>query len=657
MRHVRHLFSLLSFVLCFCGPCLLAADGDAEDYEPPPEGYEERHYSISTLVTNTTDFNQYDGYQGSSGNSTPLTEDQIADIVKTCVAPESWTRRGPARMQTTAGDLIVLQKKEVHAEIAKVLAWLHDGAAAPFRGTVVVSALKPETLKRIADGGGTLSSADLLKALDEAGADAMTEIVELRGQEGQRVVANATDRQQYIADFDVSGAVYDPQMRSVSTGLLASAEAMRLPDCTAAMVTLSVDTSQKPTMEKAQIEVDALTAAIDPNAAVDKKEPAKAAIAPFKSKLSIDLPSQAQGGLRTSLLVPRGVFVLAGTFDLSLASGKADRRAVFVRATIGNEGVPTLQGVSGLKEGETFRLYPTASLSNVIPDFPGPVFLGLPSLTGAADVGVSSAASPAASPFDASKAASVAVPVFKAQVMFNEKVRKNKIVDVKGPMVFTRLNNEDHAKLQKTFSDSVQRRAMLRIRAVALAVSPEAHRKLLLDDTASFDAAAVEALVGGVGAQLLTDSVLSMLPEQRVHIFAGQKKNVVSKYEISGDSYDPSVYSILERGYVLDFKTRMHGDEPKGEVEMRFQAIPAAAGNDRTTLEAMAVNSGANANIVVGLHAELDRLKMGIISVKGNSSIAAGKFVLAGSAKMPATTDGKADPRQVLLFLRLDAGK
>lgn len=642
---------LAAFVAC-CSSVNWAGEepAEADEYEPPPEGYEERYYPVTSLLATAQDF--YHGGERINDPFAPpqsLTAENVIEAIKHAVAPESWTRRGPARIQAIGGQLVILHKQEAHAEIGKVLAWLAQGIAAPCRITIVAAALKPETLKKFA-AAGTVSPADLFRALDDAGEGASVETVELRGVEGQRVAVNGTDRQSYVADYDVSGAVFDPVMRTVSSGLLANARGFRSPDGKSARVDLEVSTDGAMTMDKAQIAIDG---GLGPAPEGEKKDIAAAKI---KGALKLDLPSQATGTLATTLTVPRGMFAFAGSLDLSRTGG--GKAAVFVRASIGDEGVPTLTGVGGLKEKESFRLYPTLALSCALTDKFSYSHLIIPQLSGPIDVGTSQGAGTGgamASPFMSTPM--VALPVFKAKQMFAEKVRRNKLVEPMGTVLFTRLTEEDHAKMLKTLADDFQRRVSpVLLRAVAVAVPAAAYRKLALGETDVFDAAAVETLATGAGAQLLTDSWLALAREQRAHVYAGQQRSILSDYEISGDSYDPVVRTMLDRGYIFDARARSSVDEKKVELEFRFHQIPAASGGERTVVESFAVNCGASATILLSLRADLDRPKAGVVAVKGNASVPLGKLVLAGAAQMPPGADGKPDGRQMLLFVGAEAG-
>lgn len=663
-----HTGFLLGLFLALTAPIparALEQGEDQEAYEPPPEGYEERTYDLTTLLSATTDFKEGSLTAACSpfacAAQPVLSGQDVMDVIKICVEPESWGRRGPARMSVDERkSLVVLQKKEAQAEIVKVLQWIRLGIVAPFRATIVVAALKPEVLKQAAEGAGTLTPDELMKALDAAGEAARAEVIELVGREGQSVISSGREKRGYIRDYDVSGAVLDPVMGVVETGLRAQAVGFRAPDCKNVHLDLAIQLDRDLTMEQAQLGVDGVMigqtvmqegADEGEEKKDDKKEAPRvqhAANARLKKSFKLDLPRRTTGGLHASLTVPQGVFALAGTLDLGMVNGgkAGERLAVFVRAAVGNGQIPVLQGVSGLKEGESFKLYPLLAGLRTVADYPGPDF----SIAGPEDQ--SGQAGGAANPFVAAPpAALVTSAMAKAKLMFVEKVRKNKIVEFLGPLAFTRLKEDDHQKFLHAQMEALRRNAPMRVRAVALAVAPESARKILLKEDGTWDAAALQALAAEPATQVLADTALSLAAGQRSHVFAGREKAAITDYEISGDAYDPVVHESLEHGYVLDLKAQFSGEPQVADVELRFLAVPGEVTAERRVLDSLSVNTGANVDMVLGIKADLDVLKRGLVTVKGNVSVVPGSFAFAGAAHMPALPDGKPDPRQAVVFL------
>jgi hypothetical protein len=663
MRHGRSVI-LAALALSVAG-AWQAATLRAQDDAPPPNGFEERSYNIADLTRRPASLSMEDQAEF---DREPLDAQDVVEIVKTAVAPDTWIENGLARIWADSGRLMVVQKKEVHDEIAKVLAWLRESAVPPFHATIVATTLKPEALKKFADEAGPIAPAVLLKAIEDAGDAAHTEFVELNGAEGQRIQVSGTERQRYIGDYDVAGAVYDPVMRTAVDGLRIHASGLRMPDGKSVHVDLRVALGQDTQIETATIGISGTSMEptppepFEPGKEKDKKDAKKpnAAGVNFEKQLKLHLPVQTAGGFAASVEAQQGQFALAGTLDLTL-TGNGERLAIFVRASIGKSALAPLQGVSGLKGNESFRLYPALALTQTENDYPGPNFslrsmpdnliLGSPQTMVTPATANANMATPTPPP------PSIAAVIELAQNQFQTRQNPNKVIIAAGSFVFARLTAEDHAKLLKLMTDGMSlATGRVRTRALALAVSPETARKLLFADTRTFDDAALTALAAANGSMVLLDEVLSLGAGQRSHVFAGQLREYLSDYNINGDSYDPSVDHLLERGFTLDLRPMPSTDKAM-DVEVRLQAMPGAASMKRTNIDGYTVNSGAQATLILGISAEIDLPKIGMIEMRQTVRAPKGLYVLAGSARMPAGADGKADPRQALLFIRADNGE
>jgi len=646
----------------------LEKDVDDED-DQIAEGYEERRYALSTLTNSLREYKF-----GEAGfvvaPRAQLSEDNISEIIRTCVAPESWTKRGSARMSFNGGNLVVVQKKEVHDEISKVLQWLTDNVTPPVRTTVVAVSLKLETLRKLA-AGGALSPADFSKVLEEAGDDGV-DLVDLHGVEGQAVFAQASHTQTYVRDYDVSGAVYAPVVTGQASGLTVTALVYRNPDCATLQIDLSAQLASPATFDKARLAFQGFGGRIGFKTSTETKKDDKgketttstktstpgATGEPINGELTIDQPTFVSGGLQTTLTAAPGQFTLAGTLDLSAPAATPGRiLAIFVRASAGDGKVPTLTGASGLKEGESFRLYPLAAGQRGLPEFTQSMVEASDMATGKGDpAAVANAFMAPASP---AMAAAIALKdsLGRAQKMFAEKVRKNKIVEEMGPVVFTRLVEADHARflatlLQDTHSFYEPRDVHL----FALALPLATYRKLLLGDQAAFTAPEIEALAAN-GVQVLGDSHLKTVAGQKSNVFAGERRSILADYEISGDSYDPVIHDIWSQAYAADVKVLRGAASQGDQVEVRFNALPGKAVIERTVVNDYNVVQGADMNVLMGFQGDLDKVRHNLIAVRATVQGAGGRYQLAGSAHMPLTPDGKADPRQAVLFVRVSDGK
>ena len=165
-----------------------------------------------------------------------------------------------------------------------------------------------------------------------------------------------------------------------------------------------------------------------------------------------------------------------------------------------------------------------------IPHFPGPYFGGHPALVDE-DHG-NSAGNPFQMPEAAAHKLAPDFTVRKARMLFYEKVRKNKMVESVGPVIFTRLKEPDHAKMLATLmKDQQAQGAPVKVRALAMVLPRAAYRKLVLEDKASYEEAQVKALAGG--AEVLMNASLAVLSRQRTHLLVGRRKHGITDYGCS----------------------------------------------------------------------------------------------------------------------------
>lgn len=667
------LLAAVSFLTLHCAPTVFCGEDDGhDDIDVIPEGFEERQYPIRDLLSGIPELDRLDGPTGSMPSACQLAPDHIMSIIRHAAGPDTWTKRGAARMSVQSWMLVVLQKKEVHDEIAKVLAWLREATVIHSRTTLVLAALKPEALAKLENGNGQITSADLFKAIEDAGEGSAT-ILELRGREGQDVVATGSLRQKRTMDYDVSGGVLDPVMRSQAVGVIANARVFRLPDCKNARVDLGMRVQGSISEAEAEIRLRGIGTRevtsiqkINQSDKPEKKDEVReerhaGALRPveFDSLLKVDASRQALGNLQATVVAPRGQFVLAGVLDYAAGDGKENvRRAVLVRAEAGTGSVPTLLGVSGLKEGEIFKIYPLAVAMTEVADFPAPrwsdpeletkVALG----GGLVDyqIGV-------ANPFSIAPTGAPALVTLNTEMIqskFAERVRKNKLVEPYGHVIFTRLNAEDHAKMQSTVSTPVQAALEgIRVRTVAVALSQSAWRKLLLDDADKIDDAALQALLATPQAVRLADASLVVQPNQTTHSFAGKGVRFISDYEISGDLHDPVRSGLLERGYVLEAHHVPPVSPTSAQVAVRFRLYPGAKIENKP-IDTYAMGSGMKSDFLMRITADLAHVRLGIVNLQGNVRATKGQYVIACSTPMPATAEGAADSRQAVLLVRVE---
>ncbi|GMV79338.1 MAG: hypothetical protein AMXMBFR7_05220 [Planctomycetota bacterium] len=638
----------------------------AEEMEPPPEGFEERAYSLRRLLN--APINQRESASGTDMNLPRLLPEDIIGIVTTCAAPDTWRRHGPARIESDGQKLIVLQAKEVHAEIEKVLAWLEEGAAPEFRATVVVAALAPADIAAWSQVRGGIAPADLLKAL---GAHGTLGILDLRGQEGQRLWAQAGGSRTYIGDYDVSGAVLDPVVRLAPTGLEVTAKGLRMPD-TETLLSLEVVLCKTPDFLQANMDFDSRTDVLAKAIEKPKKDPGpdeegvqrdeeKAparrleAVAPIEGHLSIALPRQATARMSGALKLPRGRYMLVGAMEPTSAmpelAGK--KLAVFASAQIGTGEPNTLRGVGGLREGEVFALYPMDGLANSPAEFQPPRYRDFESPAAGNPFGGEAVNAFSIAPTTAS------VPndtLRRARSHFIEKIRKNKLVEVRGPVLFTRLPEAEHPAMLKSLQDEAARsRRVLRLHAVAFTFPAAAYQTLILEDRATFDAPAIAKWAETAGVKCLADFRLHAVNGQRVYAVCGQDCSYISDYEISGDSYDPSIGRTLELGSILEVTPELSSSGQNATVNMKFLATPDSIEIGKDLLQTFSMQDGASSSVVLKLNAEVHHLQTVRALVHATAQVPLGNYVRAGSATLIAKPDAAAPAQQVVVFLRAEA--
>jgi hypothetical protein len=227
------------------------------------------------------------------------------------------------------------------------------------------------------------------------------------------------------------------------------------------------------------------------------------------------------------------------------------------------------------------------------------------------------------------------------------------LVEPVGPVIFTRLTEADNQKLISALTTDYHRRySPLRAHALAVAVPAEKGRKMILENARTFEYAAIMELANGAGAQVLMNESICVFNQQRMSSFAGIKSHVIWDYDINGDSYDPAIRSILDRGYILDLQPNRCSDGKSLDVKINCQLVPSQGTHNRTILETNSVSSGATVNLVLTGNFDLDLPQTQVIDIHEQVKFTIGKYQLVGAAAVPG--DGKGDARQTLLFVRMD---
>src|SRR5579862_7908138 len=84
---------------------LLGALRAEDDDEAPPEGFELRSYNIADLSRRPASLSA-EGGDGGEIDREPLSAQDVVEIVKTAVAPDTWRAHGPAKISESSGRLV-----------------------------------------------------------------------------------------------------------------------------------------------------------------------------------------------------------------------------------------------------------------------------------------------------------------------------------------------------------------------------------------------------------------------------------------------------------------------------------------------------------------------------------------------------------------------
>jgi Flp pilus assembly secretin CpaC len=111
--------------------------------------------------------------------------------------------------------------------------------------------------------------------------------------------------------------------------------------------------------------------------------------------------------------------------------------------------------------------------------------------------------------------------------------------------------------------------------------------------------AMVRALADRENTSILIAPRLTVFNTQRAHMFVAQQRAYVADYEISGDSYDPTIRQILT-GVVLDVRPTVSADRHYVTLEMRPTVTELAEFTTRV-IHSYSINQGANVAVLTFL--------------------------------------------------------
>ncbi|HEY3321752.1 MAG TPA: hypothetical protein VGP72_14875 [Planctomycetota bacterium] len=121
---------------------------------------------------------------------------------------------------------------------------------------------------------------------------------------------------------------------------------------------------------------------------------------------------------------------------------------------------------------------------------------------------------------------------------------------------------------------------------------------------------------------------LTVFNTQRANMFVARQQSYVADYEISGDSYDPTIRQFLV-GVVLDVKPIVSSDRRYVTMELR-PTVTELVNFTTRQIDAFSVNSGANINILVQLAFPIQFPELSIRRVRTTCTCPDGGIIMLG---------------------------
>lgn len=320
-----------------------------------PIPVELRVYDVSDIVRNMYDYPGPDLTLGGAHSTVnpnapaPVTEAFAASSMVTLIHDRSFAAAfaDPATSiceQDTC--LVVLQRADVHKQIAQLLA----GIRATLRPQVVVKALLVASAEI---PQATLFDPEALaKVLGPKGAAGAVASPRLVCSNMQRVHSRSGQMFNYIRDYDVAGAVYDPVVATALDGYVFEVRPTLSGDRSSTEIDLRFQLGARTSRDETRNIVMAPPVAPPRGAAnpvqIELKpgeEPAAAAAAnpvhvsgaANANRLPIELPAMHTQQIRTQVRIPEGKWILAGVMNNPNAEAKENRLLLFVSAELADK--------------------------------------------------------------------------------------------------------------------------------------------------------------------------------------------------------------------------------------------------------------------------------------------------------------------------------
>lgn len=250
-----------------------------------------------------------------------ITVQSVAQVIQNRIRPESWDPNLGTSIEERAGQLIVMQRPDVHASIVKLLGLLRKA----LKCQVVAKAMWVAAEKQPNHAlGEDQTTAKLLGSL---GGTALANL-NVVCFHTQRVHVMSGRERAYITDFDVSGDTYDPVIKRAFEGYIFDVRPTVSAERTNIELDIRFAANGKATHIKRRLQNQVVPDPKEKRPASEKRTSARSA------GLEINTPEQGGQYIKTSLTIPASRWVLAS------ASRNPDRSAakpyllLFVRADL-----------------------------------------------------------------------------------------------------------------------------------------------------------------------------------------------------------------------------------------------------------------------------------------------------------------------------------
>ena len=138
----------------------------------------------------------------------------------------------------------------------------------------------------------------------------------------------------------------------------------------------------------------------------------------------------------------------------------------------------------------------------------------------------------------------------------------------------------------------------------------------------------IRALAVRENSSTLIAPRLTVFNTQRANMFVARQQSYVSDYEISGDSYDPTIRQFLV-GVVLDVKPIVSSDRRYVTLELR-PTVTELTNFVTRQIDTFTVNAGAQVNVLVLLSFPIQFPELSIQKVRTTATVPDGGIMLIG---------------------------